>query len=1056
MFTYRSTWLAAGAFFGAVLAGAADAAVQSQAQIDASRAFRTAHPQVRMMHIGQRIHKIGDKAIATGRSAKASAEAAKAAVSPMLGVDPDAFIEVGPFPSGQHELGLMYQPDTDDYKFTAYYWTQIAGGLPVWRSRLMALVRNDSGFPTVQVTSDVRDVSGFIAPQRAMADPSLAYAAAATLMGRDVQISDPQVVVFAGVEDMVIAPRAAMVFESSLGDTWNPDVYEKRLLVVDLENGQILHEENRILHGVSGTVQGMNTQSSGADECEEEVPMPLPYAKLTAGGQTTNADSKGFFELNTSGNVTINSPLEGLYFNVNESSGDDSMSTPASDGDYVTMTHHEANNNQQYRAQINAYVESNEVRDYILRYSPSFPVINNQFSFPVNTGVSGTCNAYYDYSSINFYNAGGGCNNTAFSVVVHHEYGHHAVASAGSGQDAYGEGMGDVLGVLLTGDSQLARGFYQGDCANGIRNADNTKQYPCSGGIHDCGQLISGCVWDAMELVEAAFPGEGLDIVSSLAINSMPMHVGGGIDPTITFDWLTLDDDDGDLDNGTPHSEPILAAFALHNMDDLPEPLDNDDCSTAREITWGSWDVNTIGALSSGTPVDESQCSGTYMTACDPDVWYHLIACGTGTMSVSTCDTVTFDTDLAVYTGDCDSLSQVACNGDAAGCGGYTSYLEVSVNEGQSYFVRVGGWEGATGTGLLIVDGPGDPCESEPVLTISYPDGRPDYVDPNGGTTVAVQIENGTGSPLPGSENLVYRVDGGGWMAVSLDGDGSGGYVGVFPAVPCGATIDWYIEVMVDEVGEVTSPGNAPSDHWAAVAYTDVIVAFEDDFQTDQGWDVYEGAGTGNWDRATPANGGARCDNPTDYDGSGMCYVTGNGNDEDVDDGTTILTSPVMDASDGGTLNYARWYSNGADCSGADPQNDIFEVEFSVDAGESWANLETVGPSGGEVSGGWYEKAFNLDDVAGFIPTAEFRIRFVCGDLNSGSVIEAAVDAVSITKPDCGDPCPGDLDGSGDVGADDLLQVIGAWGTPGGDANGDGTTDANDILLLISSWGPCV
>jgi hypothetical protein len=1010
-----------------------------------------------MMTQSGRIHKIGDKAIATGRSAKASAVAAKAAVSPMLGVDPDAFIEVGPFPNGQHEVGLMYRPDTGDYKFTAYYWTQTAGGLPVWRTRLMALVRNDTGFPTVQITSDVRDVKGFASPQRALADSSLALAAAANLMGRDVQIADPEVVVFAGVEDMVFAPRAAMVFEATLGDTWNPDVYEKRLLVVDLANGQILHEENRILHGVSGTVQGMNTQSSGADECDVEAAIPLPYATLSAGGQTTNADAKGYFELDTTGNVTISSGLEGLYFSVNESSGDDSMTASAADGDYVEMTHHEANNNQQYRAQINGYVEANEVRDFILRHSPDFPVINNQFGFPVNTGVSGSCNAFYDYSSINFYNAGGGCNNTSFSVIVHHEYGHHAVASAGSGQDAYGEGMGDVLGVLLTGDNQLARGFYQGDCVNGIRNADNNHQYPCSGGIHDCGQLISGCVWDALESVEAAFPGEGLDIVSSLAINSMLMHSGGSIDPTITFDWLILDDDDGDLDNGTPHSVPILAAFAMHNMDDLPEPLDNDDCTTAREITWGTWDVNTVGAQSSGVPVDESQCSDTYMTECDPDVWYRLVACGSGTMSVSTCDTVTFDTDLAVYTGDCGDLSQVACNGDSSGCGGYSSYLDVSVNEGQVYFVRVGGWQGATGSGLLTVSGPGDPCDAEPVLTISYPDGRPDMIDPNGGTSVAIEIADGTGSPVPGSEMLVYRADGGSWMSMPLADNGGGSYTGTFPSFPCGSSVDWYVEVDPGDGELMTSPSDAPSGSWNAVAYTDIVVAFEDDFQSDQGWAVENGAGTGNWERVIPANGGARCDNPTDHDGSGMCYVTGNGTDEDVDAGSTTLTSPMLDASDGGTLSYARWYSNGGNCNGGDSQNDIFEVEFSVDGGGSWANLETVGPSGSEVSGGWYAKSFDLGDVAGFTPTAEFRVRFVCGDLGSGSVIEAAVDAVSISKPDCEDSdCVGDLDGSGEVGTDDLLQVIGAWGTPDGDINGDGTTDANDLLALIGNWGPCV
>jgi hypothetical protein len=53
------------------------------------------------------------------------------------------------------------------------------------------------------------------------------------------------------------------------------------------------------------------------------------------------------------------------------------------------------------------------------------------------------------------------------------------------------------------------------------------------------------------------------------------------------------------------------------------------------------------------------------------------------------------------------------------------------------------------------------------------------------------------------------------------------------------------------------------------------------------------------------------------------------------------------------------------------------------------------------------------------------------------------------------EPCIGDIDESGSVGADDLLIVIGAWGEGGGDVNGDGTTNADDLLMLISAWGSC-
>ncbi|MDG2476563.1 MAG: hypothetical protein P8M32_01545 [Phycisphaerales bacterium] len=52
-------------------------------------------------------------------------------------------------------------------------------------------------------------------------------------------------------------------------------------------------------------------------------------------------------------------------------------------------------------------------------------------------------------------------------------------------------------------------------------------------------------------------------------------------------------------------------------------------------------------------------------------------------------------------------------------------------------------------------------------------------------------------------------------------------------------------------------------------------------------------------------------------------------------------------------------------------------------------------------------------------------------------------------------PCEADLDGSGDVGIDDLLLAIGSWGTSGGDITGDGTTNIDDLLGLIAAFGPC-
>lgn len=54
--------------------------------------------------------------------------------------------------------------------------------------------------------------------------------------------------------------------------------------------------------------------------------------------------------------------------------------------------------------------------------------------------------------------------------------------------------------------------------------------------------------------------------------------------------------------------------------------------------------------------------------------------------------------------------------------------------------------------------------------------------------------------------------------------------------------------------------------------------------------------------------------------------------------------------------------------------------------------------------------------------------------------------------------CPIDLNGDGDVGVADLLELLAAWGTnPCGppDFDGDGDVGVSDLLVLLANWGPC-
>ena len=110
--------------------------------------------------------------------------------------------------------------------------------------------------------------------------------------------------------------------------------------------------------------------------------------------------------------------------------------------------------------------------------------------------------------------------------------------------------------------------------------------------------------------------------------------------------------------------------------------------------------------------------------------------------------------------------------------------------------------------------------------------------------------------------------------------------------------------------------------------------------------------------------------------------------DNDVDDGSAQLISPLLDASGGNAfITYFYWFSND---SGGNPYTDTFLVQVSSNGGANWTTVEVVGPNPPGVSGGWLPRAFRVSDFV--IPTDQVRVRFTASDgAASGSVVEAGV-----------------------------------------------------------------
>ncbi|MEI7657336.1 MAG: hypothetical protein WCK33_04655 [Phycisphaerae bacterium] len=116
----------------------------------------------------------------------------------------------------------------------------------------------------------------------------------------------------------------------------------------------------------------------------------------------------------------------------------------------------------------------------------------------------------------------------------------------------------------------------------------------------------------------------------------------------------------------------------------------NETCAGAMWLADGvSRDGNTTNTTDDG----DATCGAA---AASPDLWYRYRPVTSGTVTISTCDSVspTFDTVLSVFTGTCGAMTQVGCNDDSCGL---LSSVAVTATAGTTYSIRVAGYNNATG-----------------------------------------------------------------------------------------------------------------------------------------------------------------------------------------------------------------------------------------------------------------------------------------------------------------------------------------------------------------------
>jgi hypothetical protein len=208
----------------------------------------------------------------------------------------------------------------------------------------------------------------------------------------------------------------------------------------------------------------------------------------------------------------------------------------------------------------------------------------------------------------------------------------------------------------------------------------------------------------------------------------------------------------------------------------------NDRCEFARVIGNGVFLGNTVHATLDG----QATC-GTSNSA--RSVWYKYVSPATGPLTISTCGSG-FDTVLSVYdTNTCPggTGSEVACNDDAPagqGCGIRQSLVEIDATTGNTYYIRIAGYEGATGEYLLNVGPTNDACETAQVVGEgSFPfDNRLATTD---GPTLQACSNGGQDTQVNGDLWYVYTPAQSGRVTVDTCGSSFDTKIAMYINAPC-------------------------------------------------------------------------------------------------------------------------------------------------------------------------------------------------------------------------------------------------------------------------------
>ncbi len=339
---------------------------------------------------------------------------------------------------------------------------------------------------------------------------------------------------------------------------------------VDALTGEVVDRLDRVMR-VTGTLEVVHDYRT-----VEDPPVlanyPMGDNRIEVDGEDVTTAMDGSFTVDGNSPLEVTASVVGNNIKVQNQGSGGAEVTDSWDmyhGDTMEFAVGDPDDDEEKQSQLDVYAFLLQVRER----AQSMDEDNDYAYGRVNAKVNqdSTCNAYFD-GDLNFFQQGGGCNNTGrISDVVYHEFGHgfhyyQIVDGAGYFDSALSEGASDFMSGTIWNDPYLAPGFFTSGGDTWLREFDSNLVWPDDENYdpHVTGLIFAGAMWDLRTaLIDTLGEEAGIAQVEHL----YSVALAGAVDIPSTYEEVVAaDDNNGNLGDGTPNICEINDAFSQHGM----------------------------------------------------------------------------------------------------------------------------------------------------------------------------------------------------------------------------------------------------------------------------------------------------------------------------------------------------------------------------------------------------------------------------------------------------------------------------------------------------------